>query len=455
MKILISGGTGLIGKELGKALVTAGHELVLVSRDKASTPFSAPYPHQSISWSELNQFVNEVQGVEAIINLAGAGIAEKRWSKKYKSVLLSSRKDSTEQLVALAHYLKDKLKIFISTSAIGYYGNKKDKLMMEDDSSGKSFLARICVEWEKALEPLDVLENVRKVVFRVGMVLSEKGGALERMVSVFQTSMGGTLGGGAQYISWIDIEDLVRMYVFALDHYIVGTYNAVAPNPVSSKEFTHSLAQTLGVSDLLPVPAFILRLYMGEMADIILHSHRVSNDKIRRAGFQFNYSRLQDCFLTRVLNFQSYENVMFFEQWLPVPKEKIFSFFSRPGNLQKVTPSKFRLKVLGSSTKELQNGTRIKFRFSRYLFFFLCRFIIIQCEPSEVLVSKQEVGPCKKWINFYHFRDFGGGVLITNKVNIILPYWLLIISRRIIRNIKYMFHFRKEKLLKMFSQSDN
>ena len=445
----MSGGTGLIGKELGKALVAAGHQLILVSRNKETTRLLVPYPHQSVSWAELNQPVQEVQNVDAIVNLAGAGIADKRWSSKYKDVLLSSRKDSTEQLVVLAHYLKNRLKVFISTSAVGYYGHGKNKVMKEDSKPGQSFLSRLCHEWEKVLESLQSLKNVRTVVFRVGMVLSERGGALRKMTSIFQSSMAGTLGKGTQYVSWIDIQDLVRMYVFVLDHHIVGTFNAVAPTPVLSKEFTHSLAQTLGVSDLLPIPTFAIRLYMGEKADLVLHSQRVSCDKIRSAGFNFNFSRVQDSFLQRVLNVQSYENVLFFEQWLPVQKEKVFAFFSSPKNLEQITPAKFHLQVMQNSAKNLQLDSEVYLKFSAYyMFTFRSKLRVIRYNYPTVLVINQEDGPCKKWMNFYQFEELGEGVLIKNKINLRVSN----VSKKACSHIEKVFDFRKKRLFEIFSQ---
>ncbi len=295
MKVLISGGTGLIGTALCQALAQKGYEIILLTRNKKKTAF----PYETLSWNELNDIetIKKLSDLFAIIHLAGAGVADNRWNTFYKKQIISSRVDTAKQLSKLSYTLKDSVKVFISTSGVTFYGYNETKVFTEIDPAGKSFLSDVCVEWEQAVQ---VPPSCRKVIFRLGMVLSEKGGALQKMLPVFKFKLGGMLGSGRQLISWIDIEDLINIYIHGLKQPLEGVYNAVAPEVVTNKIFTKELAKALKVPALLPAPAFMLKLILGEMSEILLYGQKVSCQKIQSTGFSFKYPKLTDSFSKRI-----------------------------------------------------------------------------------------------------------------------------------------------------------
>ena len=296
----MAGGTGLVGKALGQALTQKNHVVILVTRNPKTSRHKAPYPHIPIGWNDLKklQKIKELNDISAVINLSGTGIADKRWTKKYKKQILLSRVESTKTLSKFCRSLKNNIKVFISTSAVGFYGWSETKLFTEQDPAGHGFLSRVCHEWEQNAKTPD---TCRKVILRLGMVLSDTGGALTKMLALFRLGLGGVLGKGTQIISWIDIEDLVRIYLHALEKPLQGIYNAVAPQPVTNKIFTKLLAQRLKRPAFLPVPGFLLQCLLGETADILLKGQKVSSEKITKTGFCFNYPELSKSFMRRVL----------------------------------------------------------------------------------------------------------------------------------------------------------
>ena len=297
MKILISGGTGLVGTALCQALVQKGHNIILLTRNKKKI---VNLPYETLSWNDLNntETIKKLSDVSAIIHLAGAGVADKRWSTSYKKQIISSRVDTAKQLSKLSHKLKDSVKVFMSTSGVTFYGYDETKVFTETDSVGKSFLSDVCVDWERAVQ---VPSSCRKVIFRLGMVLSNRGGALQKMLSLFKFYLGGKLGNGRQAISWIDIEDLINIYIHGLEQPLEGVYNAVAPEVVTNKTFTKELAKALKVPAFLPAPAFMLKLILGEMSELLLYGQKVSCQKIQSTGFSFQYPKLTDSFSKRIL----------------------------------------------------------------------------------------------------------------------------------------------------------
>ncbi|SDX16865.1 hypothetical protein SAMN05444411_103256 [Lutibacter oricola] len=290
--ILITGGTGLIGKALKDKLISKGFSVIILSRSKNVSP-------NSYYWN-INKGIIENEAIkkaDAIIHLAGAGIADKRWTEKRKQELINSRVLSTKLLLKKTEELNPNLKCFIAASGIGYYGaNTSEKIYNEQDESGTDFLATICKLWEN--ESLKFQQkNIRTVILRTGVVLTNKGGALEKMISPIKMGVGAALGKGNQYMPWIHIDDLCEMYITAIDnHKIKGVYNAVSNMHITNKELTHNMAKAIHKKIWLPpIPSFILKLLFGEMAIILLKGSRISNKKIIETGFNFKYNSIDKC----------------------------------------------------------------------------------------------------------------------------------------------------------------
>lgn len=291
MKVLIAGGTGLVGSRLSHFLTQKGYEVSLLSRSAHSK-----LPYKIFQWDVKNKTIDQkaIEWADYIINLAGAGIADQLWTKSRKKLIIDSRVDSTLLLKTAIEKAKNKPKAYISASANGYYGDRGEQVMFENSTPGKKgFLAKSVVAWEKAIDQV-AQTGVRTAGLRIGIVLSTKGGAMEKMLLSFKVKVGTYFGDGSQWYSWIHVDDLCRMFIFAMENeQISGYYNAVAPNPVTNKELTQKLSEALGGSNLVvPAPSFVLKMGMGEMSSVVLNSTKVSVEKIQKAGFKFEFNEV-------------------------------------------------------------------------------------------------------------------------------------------------------------------
>ena len=283
-KILITGGTGLVGKKLTEMLVQRKHEVAILSRN--------PKNKNEFKWDISSNYIDEnaLKNTDYIIHLAGASIADKRWTKNRKQLIIDSRVESANLLFRKVRDLKIHLKGFISASAIGFYGTyTSSKIFIETDNSGNDFLAEVCKKWEAAALQFKN-DNTPTTILRTGIVLTKKGGALAKMNTPIITP----LGNGKQYISWIHIEDLSNIFLFLFEKKIGGVYNGVAPNPVSNQELTKITAGVLKRPLIMPnIPKFFMKLVLGEMHILLFESQRVSSKKIENKGFHFEYNYLE------------------------------------------------------------------------------------------------------------------------------------------------------------------
>lgn len=292
--ILITGGSGLIGSTLQQQLISKGHTVLILSRQKNSDP-------NSYYWDiEKNEIEEEaILKANYIIHLAGAGIADKRWTAARKKEIIDSRVKSAYLLLKKVKELNPNLEGFIAASGVGFYGGiTSEKIFSEEDASGNDFLSEICRLWEQESLKFQQ-EAIRTVIFRTGVVFSKNGGALEKMSKPIQMNIGAPLGKGSQYVPWIHIEDLCNLYVEAIENNnFNGIYNAVAPEHCTNKELTKTIAGVLNKSIYLPnVPSFLLKLILGKMAVIVLEGSRISSEKIKNIGFKFKFPTVKEALL--------------------------------------------------------------------------------------------------------------------------------------------------------------
>lgn len=275
--ILISGGTGLIGTALVEALRVKGQRCLILSRQGGRSHAGVPV----ISYAEMNA----LPGASALVNLAGADIAGGRWSLARKTLLRQSRIATTQRLCAWAQQCARPPSVMLSASAIGYYGDTGEEAVDEGAGPGSDFGAQLCRDWEQSIQMPDATRVVR---LRIGVVLTPQGGALQRMLPAFRLGLGGRLGSGQQWMSWIALEDLLQILLAALrDDRYSGAYNAVAPQPVRNIDFTRALGRALGRPTVFPVPAVLLRLALGEMSSLLLGSQRVLPQRLMEQDLQF------------------------------------------------------------------------------------------------------------------------------------------------------------------------
>ncbi|MCF8368625.1 MAG: TIGR01777 family oxidoreductase [Bacteroidales bacterium] len=291
--VLISGGSGLIGQHLSKMLVAKGYTVSFLSRSPNDSGNIKVY-----AWDWKNGKVDDeaIKNAEYIVHLAGAGIAEKRWTEKRKKVIIDSRVKTGEFLYNKTRELNPNLKAFITSSAIGYYGMiTSEKVFDEADPTASDFFGITCSLWEKMADKFGEA-GIRTVKIRTGVVLTKRGGALEKMLAPVRRGLGASLGSGKQYLPWIHMDDLCSIYIKAIeDTKMEGPYNAVAPQFTNYADFNQTAAKMLNKPLWLPnIPGFVLRLAMGEMAGMVLEGSRVSADKIQQTGFKFSFPDLEE-----------------------------------------------------------------------------------------------------------------------------------------------------------------
>lgn len=281
-RIAITGASGLIGSALVGHLKSEGHTVQRLVR-------RAPVSPDEVQWDPITGYVDleALRGVDAIIHLAGAGVGDKRWNKKYKAEILNSRLFGTTTIAQAVTELKPS--VFISASAIGWYGESGNRAVIESDKCGDDFLAAVCREWEGAA---DLATNTRTVKIRTGLVLDPTGGALGKMLPLFRFGLGGKMGNGKQWWSWITLHDLIRSISFILDHEISGPVNLTAPNPVTNQEFTSALARAMHRPALFPAPAIALKVALGGFSSEILGSKKVMPQALTDAGFEWDYPHI-------------------------------------------------------------------------------------------------------------------------------------------------------------------
>lgn len=453
MKILMTGGTGLIGQELGLELVRRGHQIVLVSRSREKAILQAPFPCEVIE-GDLTQGPldpTQTRGLEAVIHLLGEGVAEKRWTPEQKQKILDSRVNSTRNLL---QSFEKAPSTFVSASAIGYYGDRAEETLGEDAKPGEGFLPDVCVQWEREVDRASQKGFARVVKARIGIVLATQGGALAEMLTPFQAGVGGALGNGQQWMSWIHIRDIVGLFVKVVeDTSIHGAVNFVAPEPVRNLDFSTILARTLGRMRAPNVPKLALKALFGELAVVLLASQKVSSKRAQDLGYKFQFATLEEALQDLLAPHSQGEEILVTKQFIPKRKEEIFPFFADAKNLESITPELLNFNVLDISTPDIQEGTLINYKLKIRGVPVRWRTRIEEWRPPFKFVDTALKGPYKLWHHTHSFEDLGSGTLMTDRVRYRLPvgylgwlsaHWLV---KKDVRNI---FDFRRHRIAEIF-----
>ncbi len=454
MTVAVTGATGFVGRRLVAHLLAAGYRVVALTRERAAAERVLPVRCRLAMWDPEHDVLEPtvLAGVDAIVNLAGAGIGDARWSARRKDLIRRSRVDATRTLVRgiaglpAAH----RPKVLVSASAVGFYGDCGDEVVDERSPQGSGFLADVCAAWEHEASAAETL-GIRTVAIRIGVVLGCGGGALARIVPPFRLGVGGRIGGGRQWMSWIHLDDLVELVAFALARPAVrGVVNGVAPNPVTNADFATTLARVLARPAFVPVPALPLRLALGEMAGVLLDGQRVAPAAAHACGFRFRHPALAAALVDVT---HDTATTLETEQWVPRPPAEVFRFFADARNLERITPPFLKFRILAVSTPELQTGTRIDYRLSLHGVPVRWQSLIQDWNPGRSFVDTQTRGPYHRWEHTHAFEPYEGGTIIRDRVHYELPLGALgglVAGGLVAKDVATIFDFRRASIREIF-----
>jgi uncharacterized protein (TIGR01777 family) len=455
MRVLMTGATGLIGRELGKSLAARGDTLVCLVRNAPSKSHRLPFPATCFEWDHQRAVPPEaLLGVDAIVHLAGEPVAEKRWSNAQKALVRETRVLGTRQLVRAVLNHVSPMKAFVHGSAIGFYGDRGDTTLHANSAKGAGFLADVVEAWEAELRPLrDGRPDVRVATVRTGIVLARQGGALAKMLPLFRASAAGRLGSGKQWMSWIHIDDIVRLFMHALDSQAKGILEGVAPQAVTNRAFTKSLCRSLRVLENAPAPALAIRMLYGEMGGIVLESAKIEPRRTLASGFRYRFESIDAAFDDLLTPLQESTREKVSEQWVPHPPEHIWPYFCDERNLEELTPEFLNFKVLRKSTRDIGEGTLIDYRLKLNGIPMGWQSRIENWEPGRRFVDTQVKGPYSYWRHVHEFIPLANGTLMRDVVRYRLPCgWLgsTVAGWKVESQVDQIFSYRAARIAARF-----
>lgn len=461
MRILLTGGTGLIGSEIGKKLVARGDDIVLLVRDLHKTEGRLPFPAKCYAWTHEDDVpAAALEGVDAIINLAGEPLADGRWTAEKKKKIRDTRILGTRKLVSAVRLHGTKVKTFVQGSAIGIYGDRADEVLDGESTEGTGFLPDVVREWEaealKLNQGLTAGQTpIRLPRVRTSMVLARHGGALAQMLPLFRANIAGRISvKGDQWMSWIHLEDIANLFIHAIDAAnATGVLEGCAPNPVTNHEFTATLCRELGVLENVPVPSIAMKALYGEMSNVILESTRVVPTLTIASGFKFKFESLQSALAEIVTPLKGSTFETLSEQWVPAKPKDIWPFFSDETNLEALTPEFLKFKVKSKSTPEIGEGTLIDYSLSLNGIPFSWRTRIEEWTPEQKFVDTQLSGPYSLWHHTHEFVPMAGGTLLRDRVRYRVPFgWLGAMASgwKVHKDVATIFEFRRKKIAERF-----
>lgn len=486
MKILITGATGLVGKKLGLELTRLGHEIIIVSRDANKAKAICPFPCSIIEGDLVQSTIHSelLNSVDAVINLMGEPIARGRWTSEKKQKLYESRVTATRNLRSSFNFKFPK--IVISTSAIGIYGDCKDQELDEQTMSGTGFLSQLCKDWEaeanlfskvhsnttantasnvqsiisaKSLNNSSSdsdsnLNSIRIVIFRLGVVLSNRGGALQEMLPFFRTGIGGELSSGKQWMSWIHLDDLVQAFLHAIkNEKMEGVFNAVAPQPITNTEFTQKLAKVIHRPAILPVPKLALNTILGEKSEILIASQKVIPKRLLELGFNYLFPELSGALENELQHLSQNQDLLIAEQYIPLKLERVFPFFADANNLEKITPKFLNFKIRNINSSQMGLNTLIEYTLEVHKIPIEWKTKIQKWNPPHEFVDRQLKGPYKLWLHTHKFENLANGTLMTDIILYQLPFGYLgwLGGHKLVNlDLQKIFDFRRKQIDSLF-----
>jgi uncharacterized protein (TIGR01777 family) len=451
MRILMTGATGLIGRELGKALVARGDTLVCLVRDTSAARRRLPFPAECHAWDHTRPVpVEALHEVEAVVNLAGEPVADTRWTAAKKLLIRDSRVRGTRHLVRAVLQHAPRVAAFVQGSASGYCGDRGDERLSASSTKGPGFLADVVQAWEGELQPLlEQRPQVRVPVVRTGIVLARQGGALAEMLPMFRLRALGRLGTGRQWMSWIHLDDVVGLFLHALHAAPSGILEGVAPQPATNQQFTTALCRSLGVIENLPVPSLAVQALFGERAAIVLGSTRLEPLATQASGYRFRFETVGQALDDLLAPLRGGVHLRVWEQWMPHAPQDIWPFFCEPNNLEDITPPFLAFRVLGMSTPAIGEGTLIDYRLRLNGIPIAWQTRIDTWDPPRRFIDMQAKGPYALWHHTHDFVPMAGGTLMRDTVRYRLPAgWLgaLAGGSKVAGDVERIFDYRARRI---------
>ena len=446
MRILVSGCSGLLGKNFIRMALNDGHIVNGLVRKIDS--FNMLPRSQVFEWSHLDSVPAEaVESVDAVVHFAGLNIADKKWTLRQKHLLLESRVKGTRKIVeALGRIPQERRpKVLVSSSAVGYYGYSRNEILNENALPENDFLAQLCVEWEKEALAAEKL-GIRVILLRTGIVLSKEGGVLSKMPPL-------KISNGGNWMSWIHIEDVCRAIFFSLNSKsLSGPINCVSPFPVQNSDFVKELAKARRINSFGFVPLPLLRFALGELSNAIVSNLKVKPQVLLDSGFEFKFANLSEALAEEYKGFEPNDSFFTTEQFLPLKPGQVFKFFSRAENLEILTPPWLHFKILSKSTSEIEKGTVIEYRLKIHGFPVHWRTLINEMNENESFKDVQLKGPYAKWHHVHKFNSVPGGCLLTDEIIYRIPTGFVgnfFIGGWISKDIQKIFKYRQDKILEL------
>jgi uncharacterized protein (TIGR01777 family) len=455
MRILMTGATGLIGRELGKALAARGDTLVCLVRDVSAARRRLPFPAVCHAWDHTRPVPAEaLREVDAVVNLAGEPVADTRWTTAKKALIRDSRVHGTRQLVRAVQEHGTGVATFVQGSAIGCYGDRGDERLTAASTEGAGFLADVVQAWEAELRPLaEQRPQLRVPIVRTGIVLARHGGALAEMLPMFRLAAAGRLGTGRQWMSWIHLDDIVGLFLHALDIAPSGILEGVAPQPATNQQFTTALCRSLGVIENLPAPSLAIQALFGERAAILLGSTRLEPLATQASGFRFRFEAVEQALDDLLAPLRGGVRLRVWEQWLPHAVQDIWPFFCDASNLEDLTPPFLSFRVLGQSTPAIGTGTLIDYRLKLNGIPIAWQTRIDTWDPPRRFIDLQAKGPYSLWHHTHDFIPMGTGSMMRDTLRYRLPAgWLgaLAAGSKVASDVERIFDYRSRKIDERF-----
>ena len=439
MRVFVAGATGFIGRALVPRLQRGGHTVVAWARSEARARDTLGAAVEiAPTGAGFDALVSQIERCDAVVNLAGEPLMGGRWTAARRAVLEDSRVRVTGDLVRALAAAKTRPGVFISGSAVGFYGDRADEPLTETSSAGDDFLAGLCRRWEEAAQPAEAL-GLRVVHLRTGVVLGRAGGALAQMLPPFQFGLGGPVGSGKQYLPWIHLHDLVKIVAVALvDDRYRGPVNGVAPEQATSRMFAHALGRALHRPAVLPLPALALKAIFGEAATVLLASQRVEPRALGRLQFPFEFPTLHAALSDIVggasvtisrarVKPEGAEEARYELRARTVidsPLAETFAFFSKAANLGLITPASMKFAIQGQ-VPPMARGAAIDYRVCVGPVSLRWRSRITRWEQDRSFVDLQEAGPYSLWWHEHTFRADGGRTIMEDRVYYRPPFGIL------------------------------